>query len=158
MMVHPDSDRVPRVPSYSGTPFRSSQFYLQGFHLLWPDFPFCSVIGLSRLSEALQPRRTCTSVWALPRSLAATQGISLDFFSCGYLDGSVHRVRFRMLSIHIRIPPKRWVSPFGHPRINALLTAPRGFSQPYTSFIAFCRLGIHRIHLKNYDDFYFFQD
>ncbi len=27
------------------------------------------------------------------------------------------------------------VSPFGHPRITAWLTAPRGFSQPPTSFI-----------------------
>jgi hypothetical protein len=31
-------------------------------------------------------------VWAVPRSLAATEGISLDFFSCGYLDVSVLRV------------------------------------------------------------------
>ena len=27
------------------------------------------------------------------------------------------------------------VSPFGHPRIKALLAAPRGLSQPHTSFI-----------------------
>ncbi len=157
-MVHPDSDRVPRVPSYSGTLYRSFRFRLQGFHLLWPDFPFCSTIGPSRISRALQPRHTCTSVWATPLSLAATEGISLDFCSYGYLDGSVHRVRLRMLCIHIRIPPKRWVSPFGHPRIIAHLTAPRGFSQPYTSFIAFCRLGIRRIHLKNYGVVYLFQD
>ena len=32
------------------------------------------------------------SVWALPRSLAATQGIVFTFSSSGYLDGSVHRV------------------------------------------------------------------
>jgi hypothetical protein len=30
-----------------------------------------------------------TTVWALPRSLAATGGISFDFFSWGYLDVSV---------------------------------------------------------------------
>ena len=29
-----------------------------------------------------------------PVSLAATTGISVDFFSSGYLDVSVHRVRF----------------------------------------------------------------
>ena len=28
-----------------------------------------------------------------------------------------------------------WVSPFGHPRITARLAAPRGISQPLTSFI-----------------------
>ena len=32
-------------------------------------------------------------VWALPCSLAATWGISFDYFSSGYLDVSVHRVR-----------------------------------------------------------------
>ncbi len=30
-----------------------------------------------------------------------------------------------------------WVSPFGNPRIKARLTAPRGLSQPTTSFIGF---------------------
>ena len=32
-------------------------------------------------------------VWALPRSLATTGGITFVFSSCGYLDVSVHRVR-----------------------------------------------------------------
>ena len=36
------------------------------------------------------------------------------------------------------------VSPFGHPRINAWLAAPRGFSQPPASFIGARRQGIHR--------------
>ena len=36
------------------------------------------------------------------------------------------------------------VSPFGHPRIKAWSTAPRGFSQPPTSFIGSRRQGIHR--------------
>ena len=36
------------------------------------------------------------------------------------------------------------VSPFGHPRINAWSAAPRGFSQPPTSFIGRRRQGIHR--------------
>ena len=33
-------------------------------------------------------------IQAAPRSLATTCGISVDFFSSGYLDGSVLRVRF----------------------------------------------------------------
>ena len=37
-----------------------------------------------------------------------------------------------------------WVSPFGHPRIEAQSTAPRGFSQSLTSFIGSWRQGIHR--------------
>ena len=39
------------------------------------------------------------------------------------------------------------VSPFGHPRITARLTAPRGLSQPPTSFIGSWYLGIHRAPL-----------
>ena len=31
-------------------------------------------------------------VWAIPRSLAATRGITIVFYSSGYLDVSVHRV------------------------------------------------------------------
>jgi hypothetical protein len=33
-------------------------------------------------------------VWASPRSLAATRGITIVFYSSGYLDVSVHRVNF----------------------------------------------------------------
>ena len=36
---------------------------------------------------------------ALPISLATTLGISVDFFSCSYLDVSVRRVRFTHLCI-----------------------------------------------------------
>src|SRR5438105_2702276 len=39
------------------------------------------------------------------------------------------------------------VSPFGHPRISALLAAPRGLSQPPTSFIGSWCQGIHRAPL-----------
>jgi hypothetical protein len=39
------------------------------------------------------------------------------------------------------------VSPFGHPRIEARLAAPRGLSQPPTSFIGSWCLGIHRVPL-----------
>jgi len=39
------------------------------------------------------------------------------------------------------------VSPFGNPRITARLTAPRGLSQPPTSFIGSWCLGIHRAPL-----------
>ena len=39
--------------------------------------------------------------WAGPRSLAATKGISVDFFSYGYLDVSVPRVSFPTLYIQV---------------------------------------------------------
>jgi hypothetical protein len=41
---------------------------------------------------AQRPNAYTRMVWALPLSLATTRGISVDVFSCGYLDVSVHRV------------------------------------------------------------------
>ncbi len=43
------------------------------------------------------------------------------------------------------------VSPFGHPRINARLTAPRGITQPPTSFIGSQCQGIHHAPLNTYN-------
>jgi hypothetical protein len=43
-----------------------------------------------------------------------------------------------------------WVSPFGNPRIHARLTAPRGISQPPTSFIGSRCQGIHHAPLDTY--------
>ena len=42
------------------------------------------------------------------------------------------------------------VSPFGHPRITARLAAPRGLSQPPTSFIGSQCQGIHHAPLNTY--------
>ena len=61
-----------------------------------------SASGLSRtlrLSSMIhvggpQPRGASTSVWPLPRSLAATWGIDVSFSSWSYLDVSVHPVSF----------------------------------------------------------------
>ena len=54
---------------------------------------------LSRVFFYLQ-----NSLRAVPLSLAATKGISIDFFSSGYLDVSVPRVRLLHLWIQCRIP------------------------------------------------------
>ena len=46
------------------------------------------------MSWSYNPKLAETSlVWAIPRSLAATNGITIVFSSSGYLDVSVHRVR-----------------------------------------------------------------
>ena len=42
-----------------------------------------------------------SSVWPLPRSLAATRGIDVSFSSSGYLDVSVPRVTFSMTILFI---------------------------------------------------------
>ena len=56
--------------------------------------------------------------------------------------------RFPLLALCVqtRVTPHDGcrVSPFGRPRIKAWSAAPRGLSQPPTSFIGFRRQGIHR--------------
>ena len=42
----------------------------------------------------LTPKVFLPSVWPLPRSLATTSGISVDFFSSPYLDVSVQAVPY----------------------------------------------------------------
>src|SRR3954451_454943 len=65
--------------------------------------------------------------WPGPRSLAATNGVSFDVLSSGYLDVSVPRVRFKPLWIQDLIPSltSRSVTPApdrGHPQTGANLT------------------------------------
>ena len=63
------------------------EFRVRGYHPLWPPFPERSTI------------QTTITYKAHPISLATTLGISVDFFSCSYLDVSVRRVRFTYLCI-----------------------------------------------------------
>ena len=138
-MVLPDSDRVSRAPSYSGTGYSSLWFRLRGSHPLRRDFPVDFVYhSESDIAGPTTPRHRSNMVWASPLSLATTQGFSVDFLSSGYLDVSVPLVRFCTLCIQMQMTghyPSR-VFPFGDLRIKAWLTAPRSISQSPTSFIA----------------------
>jgi hypothetical protein len=110
-------------------------------------------VQLLFINPMLRPRNPDTTVvvlvWATPRSLAATYGITIVFFSCGYLDVSVPRVRPMWLCIHHTVTEHYLcrVSPFGNLRIKACLTTPRSLSQFTASFIASLCLGIHRTPL-----------
>ena len=66
----------------------------------------------------------------------------LGVLRCFNSPGSLHWPYF----VQARVTPHDGcrVSPFGHPRIEARSAAPRGFSQPPTSFIGIRRQGIHR--------------
>ena len=55
------------------------------------------------LIAVLTPTSLLTSVWPLPRSLATTSGISVDFFSSPYLDVSVQAVPLIYLFIQYMI-------------------------------------------------------
>ena len=101
-MVSARSDRVPRVPSYSGYRLVNLSFAYGAFTL----FGRLSQNRSARLVESImrsEPRSARTSVWPLPRSLAATYGIDVSFSSSGYLDVSVHRVPFHRLCIGLWI-------------------------------------------------------
>ena len=64
------------------------------------------LLGLLDHVCSSEPRDARIPVWALPISLAATLGITVVFFSSGYLDVSVHRVP----SVHLlRVLPPRSV-------------------------------------------------
>jgi hypothetical protein len=67
---------------------------IQAYHLILGSFPTASTHTQSPITGSI-PRRVNPPVWAVPISLAATYGISVDFFSYGYLDVSVHRVHFQ---------------------------------------------------------------
>ena len=66
-----------------------------------------------------------SAVWAVPISLAATQGIAFAFYSSGYLDGSVLPLTFAGLLQPEGLHPamtehnSRQVSPFGYLRVEA---------------------------------------
>lgn len=129
-MVPPNSDRISRVPPYSRT------------------INHMTHTGLSPTTARLS-RRFCFNLychWPGPRSLATTNGVSVDVLSYGYLDVSVPRVRFLTLWIQIKIPfidtwkdkalqkqrfkpskHQRWVSPFGYLRIKAYSQLPATF-------------------------------
>ena len=76
---------------------------LRGSHPLRPAFPgpFCWTVQWLVQSE---PHGARAMVWALPRSLAATYGITVVFSSSGYLDVSVRRVPPVKLWIHLTVP------------------------------------------------------
>ena len=87
------------------------------------------------------------SVWANPRSLATTCGITVVFFSYGYLDVSVPHVR---LYTKYKFPSfRREGCPIRKSTDQSLSAAPHSLSQLITSFIASETLGIPHTPLCN---------
>ena len=127
-MVPPVSHRVSRVRRYSGTRLTEIGFRLRGSHPLWPAFP-CRSANLSCRCVGPQPRRINPSVCPLPRSLATTCGISVDFSSSPYLDVSVQAVPHLRLFCSTQVDGVllRRVSPFGYPRIAGCFRLPEAF-------------------------------
>ena len=99
-MVSARSHRVSRVPWYSGSCRVSSGFGYGALTLSGRLFQSRSPAVTESLMQS-EPRDARITVWALPRSLAATYGIDVSFSSSGYLDVSVPRVPFHKLWIHL---------------------------------------------------------
>ena len=134
MVVHPSSHRVSRVRRYSGSSLLASVF-------AYGPLTLCGRLSHAvRLTSTLvmavpTPKIRRPSVWPPPRSLATTCGISVDVFSCPYLDVSVQGVpRVRLFdSPHADTVLPCRVSPFGNLRINAYVPLPgayRSLSRP----------------------------
>ena len=81
------------------------------------------------LVAVLTPGILLPPVWPLPRSLATTSGISVDFSSSPYLDVSVQAVPLPHLWIQCGMTGRytRRIAPFRHPRIKAYLRLPVAF-------------------------------
>ena len=119
MVVHPHSHRVSRVRRYSG-------YSLPVFSFAYGTLTLCG--GPSQTLQLDTSGRDASpnpddpegpSVWPPPLSLATTSGISVDVFSCPYLDVSVQAVPLVYLCIQYTMTghnPGR-IAPFGNPRI-----------------------------------------
>ena len=99
-MVPAYSHKVSRVSWYSGSRPVFLDFAYGAFTLFGWSFQGHSAILKESVIRS-EPQHARTLVWALPGSLATTSGITVVFFSSGYLDVSVHRVPFHTLWIGV---------------------------------------------------------
>ena len=101
-MVPAVSDRIPRVPPYSGAPLVTASLPVRGCHPLRPAFPDRSGSLPFLCVKSYNPGRAVTlPVWALSVSIATTPDIDLSFSSCRYLDVSVPCVRSALLTVPV---------------------------------------------------------
>jgi hypothetical protein len=92
-------------------------------------------------------------VWAHPVSLATTSGLVVYFLLLRVLrcfSSPAYRYPNLYIQSGARALSRTQVSPFGNPRIKACETAPRGLSQPTTSFIGVLCQGILCVRLSNF--------
>ena len=133
-MVPPSSHRVSRVRRYSGYSLQDSVFNYGALTLCRRPSHAVRLTYLA-VMRVRTPKNRSPSVWPLPRSLATTCGISVDFSSSSYLDVSVQTVPYTYLfdsACVDRLFTCR-VAPFGNPRINAYVPLPvayRSLSRP----------------------------
>ena len=164
-MVPPDSHRISRARCYLGNTSKRQRVFVYGALTLYGD-PFQRPSTNPDLSHSPHARQHAlngpTTPPPQPLPGIPWKRFSLIRFRSPLLTESrlfslpvgtemFHFPTFppHALYIQARVTPHDWcgVSPFGHPRINARLAAPRGLSQPPTSFIGSWCPGIHRVPL-----------
>lgn len=151
-MVPADSQQIPRARCYSGTPPRPFNAAFAYGTLTHSGPPSQAVpLATRNIPRSVSPWKAGpTTPHTQPLTGITCARFSLLRFRSPLLTESLvfslptgtemfHFPAFppHRLYIQRRVTPHNrcWVSPFGHPRITARLTAPRGLSQPPTSFI-----------------------
>ena len=127
-MVPPSSDQVSRVWPYSGT--RAALAVFAYVSLTLSGWLSHTIRLTARVLKAVRtPVGFLLPVCPLPRSLATTDGISVDVSSSPYLDVSVQAVPSIHLfdSVYGTGVLLRWVSPFRNPWINGCLLLPKAY-------------------------------
>ena len=91
-MVPVDSVQVSRDWTYSGASTVCLAFVYGTVTLCGEPFQVLPLAIHNQILKSYNPAEETSAVWALPISLAATDGIDFSFSSSGYLDVSVHQV------------------------------------------------------------------
>ena len=129
-MVPAASDRISRVPPYSGYPTEFVIFRLQDYHLLWFSFPSDLTILqiFDSMCKVLQPQSLDWFGLFPFRSPLLRESIFLSFPPVTKMFQFTGLLSLK-LCIHLRIPTHyhRWVPSFGHLRIKAYLPLPEAF-------------------------------
>ena len=127
-MVPPSSHRVSRVRRYSGYSWLSCPF-VYGAITRYGVPSHVLQLELNIPFAVRTPKVLLPSVWPLPRSLATTNGISVDVFSSPYLDVSVQAVPLIKLWIHFMMYGRYSIriAPFGNLWFSACLRLPTAY-------------------------------
>ena len=171
-MVPPDSHGISRAPCYLGLRSRGSVVVVYGTITLYGE-PFACSLTNAALCHSLSDRQTQLNGPTTPNT-QRLPAITRMWFGL-FRFRSPLLTESRLLSLPVgtemfhfpTFPPhalcvQAWVtghdscrvSPFGHPRITARSAAPRGLSQPPTSFFGSWCQGIHRAPLKTWQQYF----
>ena len=137
-MVPTGSHRASPTPWYSGYPYSHKPYLYGTITPYGVSFQILQVQFMLHVGS-YNPRLAVTNlVWTVPRSLATTCGITIVFFSSGYLDVSVLRVSSLIGWYHFMVPG----CPIQKSADQRLFAPPHSLSQLITSFFASKSLGI----------------